>query len=120
MMFTVEIPDNAKDVKVSVTCDGKQYRCHESRYAPGRWNGLNGGEYYGQYFDMDDENRVREMTEVASELNKSGVAYTLTKLKRQYRIMISNDDYRNMNEELKKRILNINVHHDMLGGGIDA
>ena len=114
MIFTVEIPDNAKDVKVEVLCDGKRYHCDSSRYRPGHWNGLQGGEYYGQYFDMEDVNRVREMAEVASALTEYGIRYELSKLKRQYRITIRKKDYYNMDESLKERILGINCFHDRL------
>lgn len=113
MIFTIEIPNNAKDIKVSVTCDRKQFYCKEPRYAPGYWNGLQGGRYYGQYFSMDDEIRIREMIEVASALSEYGIEYILTKMKRQYRIMISEKDYRHMDEELKKKITCINFSHDI-------
>ena len=61
---------------------------------------------------MDDENRMREMVEVASALAEYRVSYTLNKLKTQYRIMISSRDYFNMDERLKERILRINSHHE--------
>ena len=115
MILTVEIPDNARNVTVDVLCDGKRYRCNEQRYRPGFWNGLNGGVNYGQYFDMDDENRVREMTEVASVLKEHGINYQLTKLKRQYRIMISKRDYLHMDEIARETILDINMHHNRIG-----
>lgn len=120
MKLTVEIPDNAKNVTVEVLCDGKRYSCMNDRYRPGFWNGLNGGANYGQYFDMEDENRVREMTEVASVLNEHGIRYQLSKLKRQYRIMIRKSDYLHMDEIARETILDINLHHrrlaDMNGG----
>lgn len=116
MRLTVEIPDDAKDVKVSVLCDGKQYNCQEEkRYSPGNWNGLHGGMYYGQYFDMEDVNRVKEMTEVASVLAEYGIKYILSKLKRKYRLMITNKDYFGMDETIKKRIWDINSRHDSAG-----
>ena len=114
MLLTVEIPDNAKNVKVEVICDGERYCCQNSRYNPGYWNGLHGGMYYGQYFDMEDENRVREMTEIASVLNEHGIRYTLTKLRRQYRITITKSDYFNMDEFVKETILDINKHHNRI------
>ena len=114
MLFTVELPDNAKNVKVEVLCDGKKYTCQNDRYRPGYWNGLNGGTNYGQYFLMDDENRVMEMTKVASVLNEYGIRYQLTKLKTQYRIMISKRDYLYMNEVARKRILDINTYHNKM------
>ena len=114
MTFTVEVPDNAKHIKVSFVCDDKPYKCKETRYYPGYWNGINGGMKYGQYFDMEDENRIREMTEVASVLNEHGIRYQLTKLKRQYRITISESDYLHMNEIAKETILDINRHHNRI------
>ena len=114
MMLTVEIPDNAKNVTVQVLCDGKRYYCKNDRYRPGFWNGLNGGANYGQYFEMEDENRVREMTEVASVLNEHGIRYQLSKLKKQYRIMITENDYRNMDEIARETILDINMHHNRI------
>ena len=114
MIFTIEIPDNAKNVTVEVLCDGKKYLCQNKRYSPGFWNGLHGGEYYGQYFDMEDENRVREMTEIASVLSEHGIKYYLTKLKRQYRIMISKNDYLRMDEIARETISDINIHHRRL------
>ena len=111
MTFTVEIPDNVKDVKVEVICDGKRYCCQNKRYNPGNWNGLNGGTHYGQYFDMEDVNRVQEMMEIASVLTEYGIKYILSKLKRQYRIMITSRDYFGMDETIKERILRINIHH---------
>ena len=114
MKFTVEIPDNAKDVKVCVLCDGKRYHCDTSRYRPGNWNGLNGGTEYGQYFDMYDTNRIREMAEVATALAEYGIEYNLTKLRKQYRITISKKDYFNMDDLLKQRIFDINCFHDRL------
>ena len=94
----------------------QDFRYKESRYKPGRWNGLNGGEYYGQYFDMDNADRMREMIEVASALTEYGVPYVLTKLKRQYRITVSRGDYWHMDTELQERIYRINVHHDAKDG----
>ena len=83
MVLTVEVPDNAKDVKISVLCDGKECCSVNPRYRPGYWNGLNGGTHYGQYFDMYDANRVNEMLEVAFALKEYGVGYILTKMKRE-------------------------------------
>ena len=114
MIFTVEIPDDVKNVKVEVLCDGKRYHCQNKRYNPGFWNGLHGGTYYGQYFDMEDENRVREMTEIASVLTEHGIRYQLSKLKRQYRIMITENDYLQMDEIVRETILDINIHHNKL------
>lgn len=111
MILTFEIPDNAKDIKVIVTHEEKP-TSQNPRYNAGYWNGLQGGRYYGQYFLMDDENRMREMVEVASALAEYRVSYTLNKLKTQYRIMISSRDYFNMDERLKERILRINSHHE--------
>ena len=118
MTFTVEIPDDAKNVKVSVLCDGKPYsgkhcRYSDYRFSPGHWNGLNGGMHYGQYFDMEDVNRVQEMMEVASALSEYGIRYYLSKLKRNYRIMIAERDYKRMDETLRQRIIEINHSHDM-------
>ena len=109
MTLTVEIPDNAKGVKFTVLFDRERYRC--DRYRPGYWNGINGGTHYCQYFDMEDVNRVQEMTEVASALTEYGIDYVLSKLKRQYRIAIKAKDYRRMDETLKRRILHINYSH---------
>ena len=114
MTFTIEIPDNTKNVKVSVLCDGKRIHCDNSRYRPGNWNGLHGGTLYGQYFDMEDVNRVSEMTEIATALAEKGVRYGLSKLKRKYRITISKTDYFNMENELRERIYAINCFHDRL------
>ena len=114
MILTVEIPDNVKDVNVSVLCDGKPLHYDSSRYKPGYWNGINGGTHYCQYFDMDDENRVREMTEVASALANNLIRYDLSKMKRFYRIAISKKDYINMNAALRNQILEINCFHDRL------
>ena len=96
---------------IHAVCE-KRYQNKNQRYNPGFWNGLNGGKYYGQYFDMEDENRVREMTEIASVLAKHGIKYYLTKLKRQYRISITRNDYYQMHEDAKERIWHINLHHD--------
>lgn len=114
MLFTVELPDNAKNVKVEVLCDGEKYVCQESRYRPGYWNGLNGGMNYGQYFLMDDEKRILEMTKVASVLNEYGIRYQLTKFKRQYRIMISKRDYLHMDKSAKEKIFNINTYYNKM------
>lgn len=111
MIITVEIPDNAKNVKVKVLCDGNTHIYQNERYRPGFWNGLNGGKWYGQYFDMEDENRVREMTEIASVLAEHGIKYFLSKLKKQYRIAIREKDYFQMDEIVKETILDINLHH---------
>lgn len=112
MILTVEIPDNAKNV--TILCDGKRYCGTSDRYRPGFWNGLNGGTNYGQYFDMEDENRVREMTEIASVLHEHGIMYQITKLKRQYRIMISKRDYLHMDETARETICDINMHHNRI------
>ena len=111
MTFTVEIPDDAKNIKVEFLCDGKRYICQNDRYRPGYWNAINGGTQCCQYFDMEAEGRVREMVRVASVLSEHGIKYTLTKLKRQYRIAIAYDDYRQMDEIAKETILDINIHH---------
>ena len=87
----------------------------ENRYRPGYWNGLNGGTHYGQYFDMDDVNRVNEMISVAASLKDYGIKYDLSKLKRRYRIMVSAKDYFHMDETLKDRIRAINIQHDLRG-----
>lgn len=113
MIFTVEIPDNAKNIKVAVFNDGKQCCYINPRYERGHWNGLNGGVYYGQYFDMDDVNRVKEMIEIASVLRDYGINYVLSKFKRQYRIMISSKDYFTMDKTIKEQILSINFSHDL-------
>ena len=114
MVFTVEIPDNSKNVNIEVLCDGKRYYCNSDRYRPGYWNGINGGQYYCQYFDMEDENRVREMTEIASVLIAYGIDYKLSKLKKQYRIMVDKDNYKQMDLLAKEAILNINIRHNRL------
>ena len=114
MILTIEIPDNAKDVKVKVLCDGKKCHCDSSRYRPGYWNGLNGGTDYGQYFDMNDTNRIREMAEIATALSEYGIDYNLTKLRKQYRITISKNDYIHMDDLLRQRIFDINCFHDKL------
>ena len=111
MIFTVEVPDNAKNVKVSVLCDGEPYCCKNMRYRPAHWNGINGGTHYGQYFDMEDVERVKEMMEIAALLSDYGIKYTLTKLKRQYRITISQRDYHQMDDALRRKIIEINYQH---------
>lgn len=111
MLLTVEIPDNAKRVRILVD----ETHCDNSRYKPGYWNGLHGGRYYGQYFDMEDENRMREMVEVASVLDRYGIWYEMTKFKRKYRITIHRNDYWNMSNELRNRIAEINNFHDRQG-----
>jgi hypothetical protein len=108
MIMNIDIPDNAREIKV-VLCDGKPVYKKNERYEPGYWNGLCGGQYYGQYFEMDDIDRVRAMTEIASLLKSYGVKYYLSKFKRQYRITISERDYRNMGETLKAQIHYLNV-----------
>lgn len=112
MTFTFEIPDNAKNVRVSVVSDEKPCFCVNPRFFRGHWNGLHGGEYFGQYFDMDDVNRVEAMMEIASVLRDNGINYVLSKLKKQYRIMISGKDYKSMDEGVKKRISSINFSHE--------
>ena len=69
---------------------------------------------YGQYFLMDDEKRILEMTKVASVLNEYGIRYQLTKLKRQYRIMISERDYLHMDKSAKEKIFNINTYYNKM------
>ncbi len=108
MTLNIDIPDNAREIKV-ILCDGKPVYTKNTRYEPGYWNGINGGAYYGQYFEMDDIDRVRAMTEIASALKEHGVQYYLSKFKRQYRITITEKDYRKMDEELKAYINYINV-----------
>ena len=98
------------------TEDKPKRRCTEPRHKPGYWNGLNGGTHYGQYFDMEDVNRVAEMMEIASVLTEYGVKYVLSKLKRNYRITITREDYSRMSEPMRKRILKINCNHDRLNG----
>ena len=115
MKLVIDIPDGTS--RIDVLCDGVRRYCTDSRYQPGYWNGLNGGTHYGQYFDMDDVDRVREMVAVATLLNAYKVKYDLSKLKRRYRIMISAKDYYNMNETLKDRILKINIQHEILSEG---
>ena len=112
MTFTVEIPDNAKDIKVQVLCDGKKCFYGNPRYNPGHWNGLYGGTHYGQYFDMENIDRVIAMTEVASVLKEHGIRYSIERFKRMYRITISEKDYFNMDESLHARLCGINCHHD--------
>lgn len=114
MTLTFEIPDNAKNVKVSVLCDGKPCHCDNPRYKPGNWNGLNCGKNYGLYFDMEDVCRVREMTEVASALDEYGIRYVLSKFRRKYRITISERDYFSMDRSLWNRIVAITCSHDRL------
>ena len=111
MVFTFEVPEDAKTVKVSVLSDGNPCCCKEPRYMCGHWNGLHGGEYFGQYFDMDDVNRVEAMMEIASVLRDNGINYVLSKLKKQYRLMISHKDYKNMGDAVKNRINSINFNH---------
>lgn len=108
MTLNIDIPDNAREIKV-ILCDNKPVYTKNTRYEPGYWNGLCGGQYYGQYFEMDDIDRVRAMTEIASLLKSYGVKYYLSKFKRQYRITISERDYRNMGETLKAQIHYLNV-----------
>lgn len=114
MFLTVEVPDDGKDVKVTVLCKRQKY--HLNRYSPGHWNGLNGGTHYGQYFDMDDVDRVRDMIDVASVLAERGIKYSLSKLKRNYRIMITRKDYFSMDEALRRRIIGISFRHEKKGG----
>lgn len=108
MTLNIDIPDNAREIKV-ILCDGKPVYTKNTRYEPGYWNGLCGGQYYGQYFEMDDIDRVMAMTEIASLLKSYGIKYYLSKFKRQYRITISERDYRNMGETLKEQIHYLNV-----------
>ena len=108
MTLNIDIPDNAREIKV-ILCDGKPVYTKNTRYEPGYWNGLCGGQYYGQYFEMDDIDRVRAMTEIAALLKSYGVKYYLSKFKRQYRITISERDFRNMGETLKAQIHYLNV-----------
>ena len=84
-------------------------RIQNPRYNPGLWNGFNGGTHYGQYFDMEDENRIKEMVAIASVLREYGIRYNLTKLKRNYRISITSRDYWHMDEDAKAMILDINM-----------
>ena len=106
---TVYFPDTM--VKHGV-CE-KRLQNRNPRYDPGFWNGINGGTYYGQYFDMEDVNRIKEMLAIASVLTEYGIRYILTKLKRQYRISITRNDYFNMDEDAIERIWNINFHHNV-------
>ena len=87
-------------------------RVQNQRYNPGFWNGLNGGTHYGQYFYMEDENRIKEMVAIASVLREYGIRYDLTKLKRNYRISITSRDYCHMDEDAKAMILDINMKGD--------
>ena len=97
---------------------GKHEKRVNSRYKPGYWNGLQGGEHYGQYFDMEDVNRVGEMLQVASALDSHGVPYCLTKLKTNYRITVSKKDYFRMSEALREKIAEINSYHERINSMI--
>jgi len=103
-----------KDTMVKRGVCEKRFNNKNPRYNPGFWNGFGGGKHYGQYFDMEDVNRIKEMMAIASVLTEYGIGYILTKLKRQYRIAITRDDYYNMDEDAKEKILDINLHHDVI------
>lgn len=108
MILNIEIPDNAKNIRVNVLCDGKKWDCTNIRYAPWNWNGINGGTHYCKYFDMDDIKRVRTMTEVATLLTEYGIKYYISRFKKNFRLAISKDDYFNMDCTLKERISELN------------
>ena len=82
-----------------------------NRYRPGYWNGLNGGVYYGQYFNKDSDDRVAAMMEVTSALKAHGIFYTVTRWKKYYRVTIGAYSYKTMSERLKNRLLDINIKH---------
>lgn len=103
---TVLFPDT---MTIRAVCERKK-PTFDARKTPGTWNGLNGGTHYGTYFDMEDVNRVRAMTEIASALREYGIHYDLTKCKRMYRITIRKNDYFGMDETLKERIWDITYH----------
>jgi hypothetical protein len=111
MKLVIDIPYDTE--RVDVLCDGIRKYSTEPRYRPGNWNGLNGGTEYGQYFDIDNVNRVNEMIAVACALKDYGVKYNLSKLKRRYRITISEKEYKHMDKDLKDRITRINIWHDI-------
>ena len=103
-----------KDTMVKHGVCKKRFKNNNPRYNPGFWNGINGGTHYGQYFDMEDVNRIKEMIAITSVLTEYGIRYILTKLKKNYRIAITRNDYYNMNEDAKEKILHINLHYDMI------
>ena len=113
MILTIEISDNAKGVKVTFLRDGRKDYCNNQRYLPGYWNGINGGTHFSQYFDMEDINRVNEMAEVVAVLKNNGIRYYLSKMKRNYRVMISKYDYYHMDKATEQQISDINDQYYM-------
>lgn len=81
------------------------------RYYPGYWNGLQGWRYCAQYFNINSEDRVTAMMEVASALRSHGIKYTITRWKDYCRVMIAKNDYLAMSDRLKERITNINIKY---------
>ena len=81
------------------------------RYYPGYWNGLQGGMNFAQYFNINSEDRVSAMMEVASALKSHGIKYTITRWKDYCRVMIAKNDYLSLSDRLKGRIARINAKH---------
>lgn len=100
-----------RDTMVQHAVCEKRNQNKNPRYNPGFWNGFNGGTHYGQYFDMEDVSRITEMIKIASVLTEHGIKYVLTKLKRQYRITITRNDYYRMDDDVKEKNWHINMHH---------
>ena len=83
-----------------------------NRFRPGYWNGLCGGEYKGQYFNRESEERVAALMEVTSALREHGIAFEVMRWKNYYRVAITGKAYYEMSERLRRRILEINIKYD--------
>ena len=82
-----------------------------NRYRPGYWNGLQGSRYYGQYFNIESEERITAMMEISAALRSHGINPVVTRWKKYTRIMISRKDYLKMGERLKTQIETINAKY---------
>jgi hypothetical protein len=82
-----------------------------NRYRPGYWNGLQGSRYYGQYFNIESEERITAMMEISAALRSHWINPVVTRWKKYTRIMISRKDYLMMGERLKTQIETINAKY---------
>lgn len=82
-----------------------------NRYRPGYWNGLQGSRYYGQYFNIESEERITAMMEISAALRSHGINPVVTRWKKYTRIMISEKEYLTMGERLKTQIETINAKY---------
>ena len=89
-----------------MTTQGQAYR--PSRYAPGYWNGLHGWKSCAQYFNRESGERVTAMMEVSEVLRRHGVAFSVERWKKYYRIMITNRAYKALPKVAKDTIAKIN------------